>query len=200
MEIDQGVSTLFGKVEASRPNPASDHAEASLSASDRRDSQGFVRVDHTGEVCAQALYRSQLLLSRSEKTRQMLAHACQEERDHLAWTQQRLQELETHTSYLNFFWYSHSFLTGILAGLFGDRWSLGFVEETERQVSRHLTHHLQDLPKQDAKSRAIAAVMREDEERHGQHASQAGGVELPFVVKRLMALQAKVMTTLAYYW
>ena len=199
LEIDEGISTLSGKVIAHRPYPAVAIQETTLSPSGKRHSQGFMRVDHTGEVCAQALYRSQMLLSRTEKTRHMLETACEEEKDHLAWTQQRLQELGTHLSYLNVFWYTHSFLTGLLAGLLGDRWSLGFVEETERQVSRHLAHHIQDLPEKDLKSRAIAKVMQDDEERHGQQASLAGGVALPAPIKKLMAVQAKVMTTLAYY-
>ena len=140
-----------------------------------------------------------MLVSRSEKTCSVLAEACEEEKDHLAWTQQRLNELNGHRSYLNAYWYIHSFLTGVLAGLFGDRWSLGFVEETEKQVSRHLTHHINGLPAQDIRSRKIAEQMREDEERHGKNALEAGGAELPFLIKKLMTLQAKVMTTLAYY-
>jgi len=200
IEFELGLRTVFGRVSSARPNPAGDYSEPTLSKEEQKHSTGFLRVDHTGEVCAQALYRGQMLVARSSKTYDMLQAACEEELDHLAWTHERLDELKGHRSYLNPYWYTHSFLIGVLAGLAGDRWSLGFVEETEKQVSRHLTDHLERLPQADLKSQKIAAQMREDEERHGHHANAAGGAHLPFMVKKLMALQSKVMTSLAYYF
>lgn len=200
IEFDQGLATVFGRVTSKRENPAEQNDESPLSSSEKRHSQGFMRVDHTGEVCAQALYRGQMLVSRSASTRDVLAEACEEEKDHLAWTHERLTELSGHRSYLNTYWYLHSFLIGIVAGLCGDRWSLGFVEETEQQVSRHLTHHMEALPAQDLRSQKIVKQMREDEERHGENALKAGGSKLPIFIKKLMTLQSKVMTTLAYYF
>lgn len=199
LEFDQGLATIFGKISPKRENPASAYTDAELSSQEKSHSEGFMRVDHTGEVCAQALYRGQMLVSRSDKTRSVLHDACEEEKDHLAWTHERLNELDGHRSYLNVYWYVHSFFIGVVAGLLGDRWSLGFVEETERQVSKHLTHHIDDLPLNDVRSRKIAEQMRDDEERHGQNAVNAGGVELPHLVKKFMALHSKVMTTLTYY-
>lgn len=199
LEIDQGLTSILGRVVSNRPNPAGDHPESELSRQEKKHSEGFMRVDHTGEVCAQALYRGQMLISRSESTQAMLAEACEEEKDHLAWTHERLNELGGHRSYINVYWYLHSFFIGVVAGLCGDRWSLGFVEETEKQVSRHLTHHIEELPKLDIRSQKIVEKMRDDEERHGENAAKAGGSELPSLIKKLMALQSKVMTTLAYY-
>jgi len=199
MEFNQGLTAVFGKTVPKRYSPAENHIDSELSPPEKKHSQGFMRVDHTGEVCAQALYRGQMLVSRSESTRSVLAEACEEEKDHLAWTHERLNELNGHRSYLNTYWYVHSFFIGVVAGLCGDRWSLGFVEETEKQVSRHLALHIEDLPAQDIRSRKIAEQMREDEERHGENALKAGGSELPSLMKKLMALQSKVMTTLAYY-
>lgn len=199
IEVDHGLATVFGKVVAQRQSPASGIDEAPLSLTEKDQSEGYIRVDHTGEVCAQALYRGQMLVSRTQSVKTLLQQACNEEVDHLAWTHQRLQELGGHRSYLNGYWYLHSFFIGVLAGLAGDRWSLSFVEETERQVSRHLSGHLSTLPDQDRKSRQIVAQMREDEERHGQTAMEAGAGGLPTGVKWLMALQAKVMTTVVYH-
>ena len=186
LEFDQGLTTIFGQIVSKRANPSEKLINPKLSCQEKKHSEGFMRVDHTGEVCAQALYRGQMLVSRSETTRSVLAEACEEEKDHLAWTQQRLKELNGHRSYLNAYWYVHSFLIGMIAGLWGDRWSLGFVEETEKQVSHHLTHHIQELPAQDIRSRKIAEQMREDEERHGKNAAKAGSSELPFLIKKLM--------------
>ncbi|MCB1827586.1 MAG: 2-polyprenyl-3-methyl-6-methoxy-1,4-benzoquinone monooxygenase [Coxiellaceae bacterium] len=199
LEFDQGLTAIAGQIVPNRKNPAADYADSDLSHQEKKHSEGFIRVDHTGEVCAQALYRGQMMVSRSEQTKAMLSEACDEEKDHLAWTHERLNELGGHRSYLNIYWYLHSFFIGVVAGLCGDRWSLGFVDETERQVSAHLTHHIENLPKADIRSRKIAAQMREDEERHGHNAMQAGGEALPFAIKKLMTLQSKVMTTLAYY-
>ncbi len=199
MKIDDALNTVFLRQQQSRPNPASGIEDSVLSAQERRQSQGFMRVNHSGEVCAQALYDGQLVLAKNQKTRDMLKTAAIEETDHLAWTHQRLQELETHRSYLNLFWYINSFVIGMIAAKCGDHVSLGFVEETERQVSDHLTSHLDRLPQQDARSRAIVAQMRLDEEQHGAAAQHAGAHELPTFIKQLMKLNAKVMTTLAYY-
>ncbi len=199
IEIDLGLTTVLGRVSGGRPNPAADIPDTPLTQRERRHSEGFMRVDHTGEVCAQALYRGQMLGSRSEQTYQMLEEACEEEIDHLAWTQERLDELRGHRSYMNAYWYVHSFLIGVMASMTGDRWSLGFVEETEKQVSQHLMDHMERLPKADKKSLKIATQMREDEERHGKNAAIAGGSSLPYFIKKLMTLQSKVMTTLAYY-
>jgi ubiquinone biosynthesis monooxygenase Coq7 len=138
-------------------------------------------------------------MAKSEKTRQMLQHAALEETDHLAWTHQRLEELHSHRSYLSAFWYFNAFCMGVLVSAVGDKWSLGFVEETERQVSEHLQGHLQKLPAADLKSRAIVQQMKADEEQHGQSAVDAGAQPLPGIVKTLMRSHAKVMTALAYY-
>jgi len=200
IDIELGLRTVFGRVSSGRPNPSAGIDEPALTQDEQKQSEGFVRVDHTGEVCAQALYRGQMMVSRSKQTYEMLENACEEEVDHLSWTHERLDELKGHRSYLNAYWYVHSFLIGVIAGLAGDRWSLGFVEETEKQVSQHLTDHIERLPEADQKSLKIAEQMREDEERHGKSASDAGGTTLPFTIKKLMALQSKVMTTLAYYF
>lgn len=199
MECEAAAQTLFNQSRAERGNPGASSGESSLSSAQQKHSAGLMRVNHTGEVCAQALYRGQLCVAKNPTTRSMLEHACAEEVDHLAWTQQRLHELNSHTSYLNIFWYTNSFVLGMLAGFAGDRWSLGFVEETERQVGKHLQGHLQDLPETDLKSRAIVAQMHEDEVQHGASAARAGASELPAACKMLMRWQAKVMTTLAYW-
>jgi ubiquinone biosynthesis monooxygenase Coq7 len=151
-----------------------------------------------GEVCAQALYQSQKILARSPETRAMLDHAAQEEMDHMAWCEERLSELGSHTSYLNPIWYAGSFGIGLLAGLAGDRWSLGFVAETEKQVEKHLNSHLESLPLADARSRAIVDQMRRDEIDHGQSAWDAGAQPLPQPIKNAMEAISKVMTTAAY--
>lgn len=199
IQAESLINVLFAHQSQSRANPADEVAEVELTSAEARLSQGFMRVNHTGEVCAQALYQGQLVLARNKQTAAMLEQAALEETDHLAWTHQRLQELETHRSYLNFYWYINSFLIGMVAARCGDAVSLGFVEETEKQVSAHLADHLERLPVQDLKSRAIVEQMRVDEEHHGAQASEAGAKALPGWVKGLMGMQAKVMTTLAYY-
>lgn len=199
MQLDGAFNTVLATQFQSRPNPADGVDDGILSPEEKRKSQGYMRVNHTGEVCAQALYRGQLVCAKDATTAAMLQHAAIEETDHLAWTHQRLQELDTHRSYLNFFWYMNSFITGVVAARFGDKWSLGFVEETEKQVSDHLTDHLDHLSVHDKRSRAIVTQMREDEEHHGAQAKAAGGVELPALVKRLMALQARVMKVVTYW-
>ncbi len=198
-QLDQGLRTLFGQPETTeRPNPAEGIPEASLSESERRHVAGLMRVDHAGEVCAQALYQGQAIAARHSRVRQQMERAAQEENDHLDWCQQRLQELDSHTSVLNPFWYAGSLAIGMLAGAAGDKWSLGFVVETERQVEKHLEDHIERLPSQDQRSKAILEQMKEDEAHHATTALAAGGAPLPKPVKRLMSLTSKVMTTLAY--
>jgi ubiquinone biosynthesis monooxygenase Coq7 len=157
-----------------------------------------MRVNHVGEVCAQALYQSQKLLAKNPETRALLDEAAQEEMDHMAWCEERLKELDSRPSLLNPIWYLGSFGIGLLAGLAGDRWSLGFVAETEKQVERHLDDHLEKLPASDQRSRAIVAQMRADEIEHGASALASGGKELPAPIKTLMAGISKIMTTTAY--
>lgn len=182
-----------------RPNPAADLPESSLSEPERREAAALMRVNHAGEVCAQALYRGQALTARRPSLRDHMLHAAAEEADHLAWCFQRLQELRDHTSYLNPVWYLGSYSLGSVAGLAGDRWSLGFVAETERQVEQHLEGHRRRLPAVDRRSRAIVEQMQLDEARHGRQALEAGGSELPFPVRLGMRLAAKVMTTTSHW-
>ncbi|MDB5895745.1 MAG: demethoxyubiquinone hydroxylase family protein [Rhodoferax sp.] len=171
-----------------------------LSADEKRQSAALMRVNHVGEVCAQALYTAQALATDDAALRQHLMHAAQEETDHLAWTRQRLDELGGRTSLLNPLWYAGAFGLGLVAGkLGGDRVSLGFVVETERQVEAHLQSHLARLPAADHASRAIVAQMQQDEARHGAEAQQAGGVPLPAPLKLMMRAASKVMTTTAHF-
>lgn len=199
MQVNNGLATLFSDLTPSRPNPAKACLDPKLSSEEKKESIGYMRVNHTGEVCAQALYNGQSITARNEKTRAMLEKASIEETDHLAWCHDRLKELGGHRSYLNIFWYSNSFIMGMAAGLAGDKWSLGFVEETEKQVELHLESHLSKLPPNDSKSRKIVAQMKADEIEHGQSAKKAGAEELPAPVKKLMKLHAKLMTTAAYW-
>ena len=198
---DQALKSLAGGVSgARRTNPADAQAnlEADLNDAERAHAAGLMRVNHAGEVCAQALYQSQALTARSDAIRNAMEQAAREEIDHLHWCEQRLEELNSHGSRLNPFWYAGSFLIGGLAGLAGDRWNLGFVAETERQVVRHLESHLHELPAQDARSRAIVAQMKLDEAEHATLAVASGAAELPAPVKQSMQLASKLMTTLAY--
>ena len=198
--IDDGLNTLFGPAsQCERPSPAADLPEAELSPVERQLSGQLLRVDHAGEICAQALYQGQALTARLPVVREKMEQAAQEENDHLAWTAERLQELGTHNSRLNPLWYAGSFAIGALAGLVGDKWSLGLVAETEHQVVEHLEGHLHELPPADAKSRAILQQMREDEGQHATTAIEAGAAALPEPVKTLMRLSSKVMTRTALY-
>lgn len=197
-QANAALTTVFTVAADARKNPAENMAETELPADEQKNSIGCMRVNHTGEVCAQALYRGQLLSSRSKKTRLMLEKSCEEETDHLAWTKQRLIELHGKTSYLNSVWYFNSFLIGVIAGLAGDRWSLGFVSETETQVAKHLENHLEKLSEKDLKSRAIVTKMRDEEMQHEKAAVDCGANHLPYAIKKLMQLNAKVMTTVAY--
>jgi len=182
-----------------RPNPAAGIEDTDLDEPARRHAAGLMRVNHAGEVAAQALYQGHALAARSSDVREHMLEAAAEERSHLAWCEERLKELGEGPSRLDPLWYAGSFAIGALAGLAGDRWSLGFVEETERQVSEHLRGHLDKLPEEDAKSRTIVEAMRADEERHGQEAVAAGAQPLPKPVQELMRAVARVMTRSAYW-
>ncbi len=196
--FDRALRTLAGIASSVRPNPAANTPEGSLTSEERRHAAGLMRVNHTGEVCAQALYEAQALTARGADARMRLLQAAREEGDHLAWTQQRLTELGSRTSLANPFWYAGSFAIGICAGLAGDPTSLGFVAETERQVEEHLTGHMDRLPPADARSRLIVAAMRNDEVRHGIAARDAGATDLPWPVRGIMRATAKLMTVTAY--
>lgn len=198
--LDHALRTLSGSHSAGRPNPAASlPPSAQLSPEEQRLSGALMRVNHVGEVCAQALYQSQALVCRDEDLRSHFEHAAQEEADHLAWTQQRLEQLNTHASWLNPLWYGGAFTIGALAGLAGNRYSLGFVVETETQVEQHLASHLERLPASDEASRAIVDQMKLDEARHAQDAGKAGAAELPAPVKALMRMAAGVMTRTAHH-
>ncbi len=181
-----------------RANPARDVDEGELSADEKKHAAGLMRVNHAGEVAAQGLYQGHASVARDESTRRQMQQAADEELDHLGWCEQRLQELGESPSRLSPVWYAGAFAIGAASGILGDRWSLGFVEETERQVSEHLSGHLRNLPAQDAKSRAIVEQMRIEEEEHGANARAAGAASLPEPIRGLMRLTARVMTRTAY--
>ncbi len=183
---------------ASRPFPAADVDEHPLSAAERRHAAALMRVNHAGEIAAQGLYHGHAAVARREETAAHMRAAADEERDHLAWCEQRLAELGDVPSRLRPAWYAGAWLIGAASGILGDRWSLGFVAETERQVAEHLTGHLERLPAGDARSRAVVRQMREEERQHGQNATRAGGQRLPKPVRRLMRAASRVMTTTAY--
>ena len=192
------LGTVSGSLRAERPNPGSDEAEIVLDDAERRHAAGLMRINHVGEVCAQALYVGQATVARDAATRHQLLAAAQEETDHLAWCADRLQELDSRPSLLNPLWYAGSFAIGAVAGLRGDGWNLGFVVETERQVEAHLDEHLRVLPEADARSRAILATMKADEARHAANAEQAGAKVLPPPIPSLMAAASRLMKTVAY--
>ncbi|WP_256645707.1 2-polyprenyl-3-methyl-6-methoxy-1,4-benzoquinone monooxygenase [Thermomonas paludicola] len=192
------LSTVLGTPRAQRANPGLDEPEAELDEGERRHAAGLMRVNHAGEVCAQALYIGQAAVARDPATRQHLLEAAQEETDHLAWCADRLRELEARPSLFNPLWYAGSWAIGAAAGLRGDGWNLGFVVETERQVEAHLQEHLQTLPETDTRSRAILRVMKGDEARHADNALAAGARRLPRPIPRLMAVASKVMKSVAY--
>ena len=199
LAADSALRTLWAEPRASRPNPAASVAELALDDAGRRQSAALMRINHVGEVCAQALYTGQALACRDPALRAQLAAASREETDHLAWTRQRLHELNDRPSLLNPVWYAGAFAIGLAAGkLGGDHVSLGFVVETERQVEAHLQSHMDLLPAADTASRAIVAQMKADEMAHAQMAMKAGAVDLPGPVKSLMQLASKVMTTVAH--
>lgn len=199
IEFDRALRSIVGATPMRRPVPdASTMSETELSAEEKKHAAGLMRVNHVGEVCAQALYQSQKLHAKSDDLKNKLEHAAIEEEDHLAWCERRLEELDSRPSLLNPVWYAGSFVLGSIAGLAGDKISLGFVAETEKQVEHHLDDHLKELPSNDHRSRAIVAQMRADEIAHGQMAIQEGGVELPSAVQKVMKTMAKVMTVTAY--
>lgn len=199
LEFDTALRSVVGGANAHRSTPGSEAGvNSALDAAERKHAAGLMRVNHVGEVCAQALYQSQKLVARNPEIQEMLNHSGQEEMDHLAWCETRLKELDSHTSYLNPLWYAGSFAIGLVAGLAGDKWSLGFVAETEKQVENHLESHLEKLPKEDQRSRAIVDQMRIDEIAHGQAAKNAGGANLPAPIQKMMQAMSKVMTTAAY--
>lgn len=197
--FDKGLRTVFGPAQSLRPTPGEKLPEGGLTAEEKSHAAALMRVNHTGEICAQALYQGQALTARDSGARAALEQAAREETEHLAWTERRIEELGGRKSFLNPAWYAGSFALGALAGLAGDRWNLGFLAETERQVVKHLEGHLQRLPAEDRKSRAVVEQMREDESRHGTSAMQHGGAELPEPAKAAMRLSSKVMTETAFW-
>ncbi len=198
MGLDKALKTLAGVNDAARPNPADAAPDAMLETEERRHAAGLMRVNHCGEICAQALYEGQALTARSEDARRALLDAAQEERDHLAWCRSRLDELGSGPSVLDPLFYGASFAMGALTGLAGDKVSLGFVEATEDQVVQHIDEHLDALPEADAKSRAILDQMRSDEAEHGSAALAMGGQEFPQPVKQVMTLVSRLMTQSTY--
>jgi ubiquinone biosynthesis monooxygenase Coq7 len=196
--FERALDTVAGTPEAGRPSPARGLAEAELDPAERRHAAGLMRINHTGEVCAQALYDGQAALARSEEIRRHLVHAAAEETDHLAWCAGRLRELDSRPSLFNPLWYAGSYAIGAAAALAGDPVSLGFVVETERQVEAHLAEHLETLPEQDQRSRAVLLQMQADEVRHADEAEACGGVELPFPIPPLMQLTSLLMKKVAY--
>jgi ubiquinone biosynthesis monooxygenase Coq7 len=199
VEADRALRTLTASAHAARANPAADAGPSELEPDARKHAAGLMRVNHAGEIAAQALYQGQALTARDERVRDAMREAAEEEGDHLAWCAERLRELGSRPSVLNPFWYLGSFAIGALAGVLGDRVSLGFVAETERQVEGHLHEHLERLPPDDERSRLILEQMKSDEIRHGEKARSAGGRELPLPVRHLMRLTSKVMTHTAYW-
>jgi ubiquinone biosynthesis monooxygenase Coq7 len=197
--MDKALRVIAGVASSSRPNPAAHAADAEMTEQERRHAAGLMRVNHVGEVCAQALYNSQARFAKDPVMKEKFEQAGREEEDHLAWTAQRLAELNSQPSLLNPLWYAGAYAIGSVAAHLGDKRSLGFVVETERQVENHLHSHLSLLPDQDAKSRAIVQQMKDDEIAHGEAARDMGGEEAPEPVKAAMAIAAKVMTTTAYY-
>ncbi len=198
--LDQALRTVFGRPPSTgRPNPADQQDEADLSEEERVRAARLMRINHTGEICAQALYQGQATTARLDTVRGQMERAADEENDHLAWCQQRIDELGSHTSLLNPVFYAGSFAVGALAGAAGDKWSLGFVAETERQVVEHLDGHLQRLPGKDARSRAVLRQMKRDEGRHATTALEAGGARLPLPIRLAMKATSKIMTRTSYW-
>lgn len=197
--FDNSLRTVFAPARAARPNPAADLPEAGLSETEKREAEALMRVNHVGEVCAQALYQGQALTARNPEARAALEEAAREETDHLAWCESRIEELGGRKSLLNPLWYAGSFALGATAGVLGDKWNLGFLAETERQVEAHLDEHLRQLPEQDAKSRGIVEQMKQDEIRHAQTAVHYGAAELPAPVKVAMRGASLLMKRIAHH-
>lgn len=198
VEFDKGLRTLFASAQSLRPHPDAALDEAELAAEEKKHALGLMRVNHCGEVCAQALYQGQALTARTPQAREALRQAAQEEVEHLAWTERRIRELGGRPSVFNPLWYTGSLAIGVAAGVLGDKWNLGFLEETEQQVGAHLDSHLSRLPAADVKSRAIVEQMRDDELKHADMAHGLGAAQLPAPVKGVMKLSAKVMTGASY--
>ncbi len=199
VEFDKGLRTLFSQAHSVRAYPDANIPETPLDEAEKKKAAALMRVNHSGEICAQALYQGQALTARDPDVQQTLQRAAQEETEHLAWTSKRVHELGGHLSLLNPFWYTGSLVIGAVAGLLGDKWNLGFLAETERQVGDHLQSHLDRLPPQDEKSRAIVAQMHADETGHAETAIALGGAELPPPVQLAMKLNSKVMTSTSYW-
>jgi 3-demethoxyubiquinol 3-hydroxylase len=200
VKFDQALrSCVPGSSNARRLSPAAASKESDLTETDRQHAAGLMRINHTGEVCAQALYQGQAATAKLNDVRQSMETAAAEEIDHLAWCEERLQQLDSRPSALNPLWYSLSYAVGAAAGLAGDKWSLGFVAETEDQVCEHLEEHLDQLPENDNKSRAILETMIADEKHHGESAREAGGAELPAPIKQAMTVMSEVMKKTTYH-
>ncbi|HEX5539659.1 MAG TPA: 2-polyprenyl-3-methyl-6-methoxy-1,4-benzoquinone monooxygenase [Methylophilaceae bacterium] len=199
IEFDKALRTLLAEPHSVRPHPGKRHEDVALEDRERRHAAALMRVNHCGEVCAQALYNGQSLTARDETTAAALRQAAQEETEHLAWCEGRIHELGGRTSVLNPIWYGGSFALGTLAGALGKRWNMGFLAETERQVGWHLVEHMAKLPEHDAKSRAILAQMQTDEAAHADNAVRHGAAELPKPVKSAMRHLSKLMTRTSYY-
>jgi ubiquinone biosynthesis monooxygenase Coq7 len=197
-EFDRALRTVAGVAQAARPSPATHAPEAELQPVERAHAAALMRVNHVGEVCAQALYQGQSLTARDPLAREKLQRAAREEEDHLAWSASRIRELGGRPSLLNPLWYAGSLAMGLAAGAMGDKWNLAFLAETERQVEEHLAAHLDALPVSDHRTRALVEAMRADEARHRDTAVALGAAEFPEAVKRAMRLAAKLMTTVAY--
>lgn len=200
IHLGQAIHLSQQPSNANRVNPALSIPEADLNAKEIDHIIGLMRVNHAGEIAAQGLYQGQALTAKLTDVKDQMLHAATEEIDHLAWCRERIEELGGHTSYLDPMWYLGALIIGATAGAVGDKWSLGFITETEKQVSEHLTSHLERLPSQDRKSELILKQMREDEEQHGEMAKEAGAVELPIWIKGLMRIASKIMVTVAYHW
>jgi ubiquinone biosynthesis monooxygenase Coq7 len=205
-QFDTTIKTLFGGIEAqaTRPSPADNpndslDSDAALDNSERLQSARLMRVNHCGEICAQALYQGQALTAKNPTIKVLLNHSAEEEKDHLAWCEQRLTQLDSHTTYLGPFFYAGSFAIGVTAGALGDQWNLGFVGETEKQVEQHLASHLEKISTADLKSRAIIKQMQQDEINHGNTAMNAGGATLPKPIQAVMQLTSKAMTATTYW-
>lgn len=200
LQFDTALRTIFGKPSGSgRHYPAQYIKETDLTDKERRHSEGYMRVNHVGEVCAQALYQGQALTARDKSVKDKMQQASLEENDHLIWCEKRLQELGGHKSYLNPLWYLGALSMGITAGIIGDKWNLGFLAETEKQVTAHLQGHIQNLPAEDKRSLAIVEQMAEDEQEHAEMAIASGAASLPQPAKKAMKMVSKIMTVVAYY-
>ena len=197
-EFDRALRAIAGVANATRPSPAEHTPEASLEETERAHAAALMRVNHVGEICAQALYQGQALTARNAQAKAALQQAAREEEDHLAWSAERIRELGGRPSLLNPLWYAGSFAIGALAGALGDRWNLAFLAETEHQVEEHLSGHLVALPAKDERTRAVVEAMRQDEAKHRASALRLGAAELPEPAKAAMRLASKVMTTVAY--